>query len=127
MRQSLKITIAGQQMERTAITTNNVVVHTEVRLDWTSVARNFPKLALQYPPSLSLARSYYHQALYAFDNNYIRYSYGLMTDEVWQAKLTYFIFLYDQCSNRAIMRRRKLFFSRSLVELIDLVPENFVD
>ena len=50
-----------------------------------------------------------------------------MTDDVWQAKLTYFIFLYDQCSNRAIMRRRKLFFSRSLVELIDLVPENFVD
>ena len=74
MRQSRKITLAGQQMERTAITTNNVVVHTEVRLDWTSVARNFPELALQYPPSLSLARSYYYQAPYAFENNSIRYS-----------------------------------------------------
>ena len=38
MRQSQKIAIAGQQMERTAITTNGIVVHTEVGLDWTSSA-----------------------------------------------------------------------------------------
>ena len=71
MRQSHKITIAGQQMERAAITTNDVLVHTKAGLDWTSVARNFSELAHQYPPGLSVERSYYHQTLYAFENNYI--------------------------------------------------------
>ena len=127
MRQSQKIAIAGQQMERTAITTNGIVVHTEVGLDWTSVARNFPELADQYPPGLAAVRNYYQQALYVFENDYIQYSQGLMTDGVWQAKLTYFVSLYDQCSNRDIMQRRKLFFSQCLVELIDSLPDNCAD
>ena len=127
MRQSRKITIAGQQMERTAITTNNVVVHTEVRLDWTSVARNFPELADQYPPGLAAVRNYYQQALYVFENDYIQYSQGLMTEDVWQAKLGYLRLLYNQCENREVIQIRKGLFSQGLAELIDSLPDNCAD
>ena len=126
MRQSQRIAIAGQQMERTAILTSGVQVFTEAGLDWTSAVQPRSECAIS-SICVAASRNHLQQSLYLFENDYFQFSQGLMTEDVWQAKLTYFVYLYDQCSNRAIIQGRKSFFSQGLIELMDSLPDNCAD
>ena len=71
MRQSQRIAMAGQQMERTAITTNCFTALNEAGLDWHSIAfLNRPELADQYPPRIAAGRNNFHQTLFVYENDY---------------------------------------------------------
>ena len=128
MRQSQRIAMAGQQMERTAITTNGFTAFNEAGLDWHSVAfANRPELADQFPPGIAAGRNNFHQTLFIYENDYFQFSQGLMPSDVWQAKLAGLGFYYDQCNYREIMEVRKSFFSQGLIDIIDSLPDKCAD
>ena len=65
MRQSQRIAIAGQQMERTALLIEANSVFTEAGLDWHSIAfLDQPELADTYPSGIAGGRNNYHRALF---------------------------------------------------------------
>ena len=87
MRQSQRIAMAGQQMERTALLIEANAVFTEAGLDWHSIAfLDQPELADTYPSGIAGGRNNYHQALFNYENDYFQFSQGLMPIEVWDAK-----------------------------------------
>ena len=124
MRQSQRIAMAGQQLERTAITTNGFTAFNEAGLDWHSVAfLNRPELADQYPPGIAAGRNNFHQTLFIYENDYFQFEQGLMPENVWQAKLEALAFFYNQCNYRDIMMIRKSFFPPGLIAVIDSLPD----
>ena len=124
MRQSQRIAMAGQQMERTAITTNGFTALNEAGLDWHSIAfLNRPELADQYSPGIAAGRNNFHQTLFVYENDYFQFEQGLMPENVWQAKLEGLAFFYNQCNYRDIMTVRKSFFPLGLIEVIDSLPD----
>ena len=124
MRQSQRIAMAGQQMERTAITTNGIAAFNEAGLDWHSVTfANRPQLADQYSSGVAAGRNNFHQTLFVFENDFFQFSQGLMPSDVWEAKAEALEFFYNQCNYRDIMETRKSFFPQGLIELIDKLPD----
>ena len=64
MRQPQRIAMAGQQMERTALSANRFAAYNEAGLDWHSVSlANRPDLVDQYPPGIAAGRNNYHEFL----------------------------------------------------------------
>jgi len=125
MRQSQRIAMAGQQMERTAISANRFAAYNEAGLDWHSVSlANRPDLADQYAPGIAAGRNNYHELLFVFENDYFQFTQGLMPDDVWQAKLEALAFSYNQCNYRDLMDRRKSFFPEVLIKVIDSLEDN---
>jgi len=87
MRQSQRIAMAGQQMERTALLIGANSVSTKAGLDWHSIVfLDQPELADTYPSGVAAGRNNYHQALFNYENDYFQFSQGLMPIEVWDAK-----------------------------------------
>ena len=75
MRQSQRISMAGQQMERTAISANRLAAYNEAGLDWYSVSlANCPDLADQYAPSIAAGRNNYHEFLFVFETDYFQFT-----------------------------------------------------
>ena len=124
MRQSQRIAMAGQQMERTALLIEANAVFTEAGLDWHSIAfLDQPELADTYPSGIAGGRNNYHQALFNYENDYFQFSQGLMPIEVWEAKKEALSFFYNQCRYREILNIRKAFFPNGLVEVINSPPD----
>ena len=70
MRQSQRIAMAGQQMERTALLIEANSVFTEAGLDWRSIASlDQPELADTYPSGIAGRRNNYHRALFKYEND----------------------------------------------------------
>ena len=70
MRQSQRIAMAGQQMERTALSANRFAAYNEAGLDWHSVSlANRLDLADQYPPGIAAGRNNYHEFHFVFEND----------------------------------------------------------
>ena len=124
MRQSQRIAMAGQQMERTALLIEANAVFTEAGLDWHSIAfLDQPELADTYPSGIAGGRNNYHQALFNYENDYFQFSQGLMPIEVWEAKKEALSFFYNQCRYREILNIRKAFFPNGLVEVINSLTD----
>ena len=124
MRQSQRIAMAGQQMDRTAIATSFFGAFNEAGLDWHSVALlNRSELAEQYTPGIAAGRNNFHQTLFVYENDYFQFEQGLMPENVWQAKLDGLTFFNNQCNYRDLMTIRKSFFPLGLVEVIDSLPD----
>lgn len=124
MRQSQRIAMAGQQMERTAIVTNSIAAFTEAGLDWHSAAmENRPDLTDQYSPGIASGRNNFHQGLFIYENDYFQFSQGLMPEEVWQAKLEALAHYYNQCNYRDIIQIRKTFFPSGLIEVFNSLQD----
>ena len=124
MRQSQRIAMAGQQMERTALSANRFAAYNEAGLDWHSVSlANRPDLADQYPPGIAAGRNNYHEFLYVFENDYFQFTQGLMPEDVWRAKRDALAFNYNKCNYRELMELRKSFLPQGLVEVIDSLPD----
>ena len=84
MRQSKRIAMAGQQMDRTAIATSGFAALNEAGLDWHSIAfLNRPELADQYPPGIAAGRNDFLQTLFAYENDYFQFEQGFMPEIVW--------------------------------------------
>ena len=125
MRQSQRIAMAGQQMERTALLIEANSVFTEAGLDWHSIAfLDQPELADTYPSGIAGGRNNYHQALFNYENDYFQFSQGLMPIEVWEARKEALSFFYNQCRYREILNIRKAFFPDGLVKVIDSLQDN---
>ena len=125
MRQSQRIAMAGQQMERTALLIEGNSVFTEAGLDWHSIAfLDQPELAGTYPSGIAGGRNNYHSFLFTYENDYFQFSQGLMPIEVWEAKKAAQSFFYNQCRYREILNIRKAFFPDGLVKVIDSLQDN---
>ena len=126
MRQSQRIAMVGQQMDRTAIE-NSFSAFNEAGLGWHSVALlNRPELAEQHTPGIAADRNNFHQTLFVYENDYFQFEQGFMPETVWQAKLDGLTFFNNQCNYRDLMTIRKSFFPLGLVEVIDSLPDECV-
>ena len=93
IRQSQRVAMAGQQMERTAISANRFAAYNEAGLDWHSVSLvNRPNFADQYAQGIAAGRNNYYEFLFVFENDYFQFAQGLMPEDVWQAKLEALVF-----------------------------------
>tara|TARA_B100000989_G_C19423022_1_gene419515 strand:+ start:282 stop:752 length:471 start_codon:yes stop_codon:yes gene_type:complete len=128
MRQSQRIAMAGQQMERTALLIQANSTYTEAGLDWHSIAfLDQPKLADTYPGGIGGGHNNYHTVLFTYENDYFQFSQGLMPSEVWEAKKAALSFFYNQCRYREILNIRKAFSPDWLVKVIDSLQDNCVE
>ena len=123
MRQSQRIAMAGQQMERTAISANRFAAYNEAGLDWHSVSlANRPDLADQYAPGIAAGRNNYYEFLFVFENDYFQFTQELMPEDVWQAKSDALTFNNNECNYIEPIELRKSFSPPGPVEVIDSLP-----
>ena len=122
MRQSQIIALAAQSQARASMLLERVGVYTEANLDYQSLT-----FENSYDTNLSTIetaqRNTAHQAWFLFENDYEQYSLGLMSEEIWSAKLNGINRLFNRCEARGTYEVRKPTFPESFLRLISTIPD----
>tara|TARA_B110000483_G_scaffold199182_1_gene238737 strand:- start:13 stop:480 length:468 start_codon:yes stop_codon:yes gene_type:complete len=122
MRQSQIIALAAQSQARASMLLERVGVYTEANLDYQSLT-----FENSYDTNLSTIeaaqRNTFHQAWFLFENDYEQYSLGLMSEEIWSAKLNGINRLFNRCEARGTYEVRKPTFPESFLRLISTIPD----
>ena len=122
MRQSQIIALAAQSQARASMLLERVGVYTEANLDYQSLT-----FENSYDTNLSkieaAQRNTFHQAWFLFENDYEQYSLGLMSEEIWSAKLNGINRLFNRCEARGTYDVRKPTFPESFLRLISTIPD----
>ncbi len=121
MRQSQRIALVNQIQQRSYTVQASISAFTEANKDWFSA--QFPAL-----PTKNLSevekdiRNVLNQAWFVYEADYFQYSQGLMTDEVWQAKLTGIVTNLKRCDNQEIYRQRIKLVEEDFQRILEGVP-----
>ena len=122
MRQSQIIALAAQSQARASMLLERVGVYTEANLDFQSLI-----FENSYDTNLSkieaAQRNAFHQGWFLFENDYEQYSLGLMSEEIWSAKLNGINRLFNRCEARGTYEVRKPTFPESFLRLISTIPD----
>ena len=122
MRQSQIIALAAESQARASMLLERVGVYTEANLDYQSLT-----FENSYDTNLSTIeaaqRNTFHQAWFLFENDYEQYSLGLMSEEIWSAKLNGINRLFNRCEARGTYDVRKPTFPESFLTLISTIPD----
>ena len=99
MRQSQMIALAAQSQARASMLLERVGVYAEANLDFQSLI-----FENSYDTNLSkieaAQRNTFHQSWFLFENDFEQYSLGLMSEEIWNAKLNGINRLFNRCEAR---------------------------
>jgi hypothetical protein len=121
MRQSQRIALVNQIQQRSYTVQASISAFTEANKDWFSA--QFPAL-----PTKNLSevekdiRNVLNQAWFVYEADYFQYSQGLMTDEVWQAKLRGIVTNLKRCDNQEIYRQRIKLVEEDFQRILEGVP-----
>ena len=121
MRQSQRIALVNQIQQRSYTVQASISAFTEANKDWFSA--QFPAL-----PTKNLSevekdiRNVLNQAWFVYEADYFQYSQGLMTDKVWQAKLTGIVTNLKRCDNQEIYRQRIKLVEEDFQRILEGVP-----
>ena len=117
-----------QKLTATAVTQakpkpiERVGVYTEANLDFQSLI-----FENSYDTSLSkieaAQRNTFHQSWFLFENDFEQYSLGLMSEEIWNAKLNGINRLFNRCEARETYDVRIPTFPESFRRLISTIPD----
>ena len=105
MQQSQRIALVNQIQQRSYAAHASIGAFIEANKDWFST--QFPAI-----PTKTLSevekdiRNVLNQAWFIYEADYFQYSQGLMTDKVWQAKLTGIVTNLKRCDNQEIYQQR---------------------
>ena len=128
MRQSQMIAQAGQQQDRTAIFFGLIGSNNEAGVDWQStVYEATAEKNEAYTAAEIVRRNNFHAHLFTYENDYFQYAQGLMTEQVWNAKLVALEFFYNQCDMRDLMDYRKNWFPLGFVKIINNLNDECSD
>ena len=122
MRQSQIIALAAQSQARASMLLDRVGVYTEANLDFQSLI-----FENSYDTNLSkieaAQRNTFHQSWFLFENDFEQYSLGLMSEEIWNAKLNGINRLFNRCEARETYDVRIPTFPESFRRLISTIPD----
>ena len=121
MRQSQRIALVNQIQQRSYTVQASISAFTEANKDWFSA--QFPALPTKNLPEVEKdIRNVLNQAWFAYEADYFQYSQGLMTDRVWQAKLTGIVTNLKRCDNQEICRQRIKLVEEDFQRILEGVP-----
>ena len=120
MRQSQQIAIAGQQQERASIFIDYYQSFVEAGHDLDLYIRGGFVIDENSSPEESMAQRAAAQiAWFIFENDFYQYQYGLMSDDVFEAKKRNIEYVLAQCGVREVFEFRLRFFSEDFTNLLD--------
>ena len=120
MRQSQQIAIAGQQQERASIFIDYYQSFLEAGYDLDLYIREGFVIDENSTPEESMAQRAAAQiAWFIFENDFYQYQYGLMSDDVFEAKKRNIEYLLTQCGVREVSEFRLRFFSEDFTNLLN--------
>ena len=120
MRQSQQIAIAGQQQERASIFIDYYQSFLEAGHDLDLYTREGFVIDENSTPEESMAQRAAAQiAWFIFENDFYQYQYGLMSDDVFEAKKRNIEYVLTQCGVREVSEFRLRFFSEDFTNLLN--------
>ena len=122
LRQSQKIALAKTQQERNNSIRQQIMNSTIAGIDWQSTSIE-SKIHYEFTMKEIARRNSYHEAWFLYENDFFQYSQGLITDEVWQAKLRAFEYWYNLCEMRDLFEMRSQWMPGELIDLIKTFPD----
>ena len=91
-------------------------------LDWQSNAIE-NKTNYEFSLKETAKRNAYHEAWFLYENDFFQYEQGLVSEEVWQAKLSAFSHWYNMCDMRNLYEIRSKWMPAAFRELIESFPD----
>ena len=125
LQQNQKIALAKTQQERNNSIRNQITSYTIAGLDWQSIAIDSNDY-YEYPLKEIAKRNAYHSAWFLYENDFFQYKQGLISEDVWRAKVNAFKNWYDKCDMRYLFKVRSKWMPVAFRELIESFPDNCV-
>lgn len=124
MQQSQRIAIAGQQQDRASMWIDYYQSFLEAGYDLDLINRGGPGIA----ENINLEESKAHRAAsqigwFILENDFFQYQYGLMSDEVFEAKKRNIEHALSLCDTRDVLEFRLRFFSDEFSNLVSSLED----
>lgn len=117
MRQSHRIAQAAQQQERASMLAERINVWLEAGLDWQSI--HFEQdYDYTHSEAITAMRNSAHQSWTLYENDYEQFALGLLSADVWEAKMRGMQRVYNLCEVRPIFRSRLPMFSEGFRNIL---------
>ena len=117
MRQSHRIAQAAQQQERASMLAERINVWLEAGLDWQSI--HFEQdYDYAHSEAITAMRNSAHQSWTLYENDYEQFALGLLSADVWAAKLRGMQRVYNICKVRTIFISRLPMFSEGFKNVL---------
>ena len=105
MRQSQRIALVNQMQQRSYSASATINSSTEANLDWYSHQFNV-EYNSEFSTEDKAVRNILNVNWFIYEADYFQYTQGLMTEEVWQAKLRGIAINLKRCDNQEIYQKR---------------------
>ena len=117
MRQSHRIAQAAQQQERASMLAERINVWLEAGLDWQSI--HFEQdYDYAHSEAITAMRNSAHQSWTLYENDYEQFALGLLSADVWAAKMRGMQRVYNICEVRTIFLSRLPMFSEGFKNIL---------
>lgn len=129
MRQSQRIALAAQQQSRTQVWTDLFNTFTEAGVSYDEITMKlngerrgiFPdpdRLASLSETERVANDNWTYWYWQTAENDYLQYDLGLMDEDIWQAKLAGWAFVYNMCDSRHIFTFMEPFYNKKFTTII---------
>ena len=122
LQQNQKIALAKTQQERNNSIQLQIMNFTASVLDWQSNAIE-NRTNYEFSLKQTAKRNAYHYAWFLYENDFFQYEQGLVSEKVWQAKLSAFNHWYNMCDMRSLYEMRSKWMPVAFRELIESFPD----
>ena len=122
LQQNQKIALAKTQQERNNSIQLQIMNFTASGLDWQSNAIE-NRTNYEFSLKQTAKRNAYHYAWFLYENDFFQYGQGLVSEKVWQAKLSAFNHWYNMCDMRSLYEMRSKWMPVAFRELIESFPD----
>ncbi len=121
MRQSQRIALVNQMQQRSYSASATINSSTEANLDWYS-----HQFKVEYADEFSTedkaVRNILNVNWFIYEADYFQYTQGLMTEEVWQAKLRGMATNLKRCDNQEIYQKRVELVEEGFKKILESIP-----
>ena len=118
MRQSQQIALASQQQERAAFVTEIIGTFSEIDPPISMVDYLNEDVDISNQDRRAILETFIYRMWMVYENDYLQYDLGLMSEDIWQAKLASMRFMYNRCQFKEVTERALSFSSKELLTLL---------
>ena len=114
MRQSQQIALASQQQERAALVTEIIGTFSEIDPPISMVDYLNEDVDISNQDRRAILETFIYRMWMVYENDYLQYDLGLMSEDIWQAKLASMRFMYNRCQFKEVTERALSFSSKEI-------------
>ena len=118
MRQSQQIALASQQQERAALVTEIIGTFSEIDPPISMVDYLNEDVDISNQDRRAILETFIYRMWMVYEIDYLQYDLGLMSEDIWQAKLASMRFMYNRCQFKEVTERALSFSSKELLTLL---------